>query len=163
MIVHSPKSMNEYLHQSSEVQSVPSHGYTRVQSYHGKMGRAIQCLAIITSTAVNSVDSSLHFCSILSFFNNSTSVTAKFFFFFLIREREHRQGRGAEGGERENPCSAWSLMKGLIPWPWDHELRWNHESDARWMSHTDAPQNLFPFWETPLPRRLCQLLYCLAV
>ena len=59
---------------------------------------------------------------------------------FFIKEWEHEENRGARGErERERiwewenlkqaPWSAWSPMRGLVPWPWDHDLSWNQPSE----------------------------------
>ena len=53
--------------------------------------------------------------------------------FFYMREREHTskgEGRGREN-LKQAPCSVQSLTRGLIPWPWDHDLSWNQGSDAQ--------------------------------
>ena len=46
----------------------------------------------------------------------------------------HKREREAEG-EKENlkqaPHSAWNMTRGLIPPPWDHDLRENQESDTQ--------------------------------
>ena len=52
----------------------------------------------------------------------------RFFFFevlfIYLTEREHKQGEQQREGEREagSPLNAGSLMWGLIPEPWDHDL-----------------------------------------
>ena len=50
-------------------------------------------------------------------------------------------GEGQRKRERENlkqaPCSAQIPTWGLIPWPWDHELNCNQESNAQ-LSHPVA-------------------------
>ena len=51
--------------------------------------------------------------------------------------------------ERENleqaPCSAQSMMQGLIPWPWDHDLSRNQELDAQLTESPRGPKmNFFP-------------------
>ena len=65
--------------------------------------------------------------NISNFFLSPLKKNYLFYYLFYLRERdrEHEQGRGAEG-EREDPkqapYSAQSLMWGSIPQLWDHDL-----------------------------------------
>ena len=66
-----------------------------------------------------------------------------------VHEREHGGGEERRGENlKQTLHSAWSLMWGLIPGLWNHELSWNQESDTQlnespteWLS---APQ--VSFW-----------------
>ena len=71
-------------------------------------------------------------------------ISFTFLKFLFKRERMGRGGEGREGGRmnggergrgRENlkqtPHSAWSLTRGLIPQPWDHDPRRNRQLDAQ--------------------------------
>ena len=79
------------------------------------------------------------------------------FFLFLSWERKSTNQRKGREKERENlkqaPHSARSLMQGLIPWPWDHDLVQNQESDAQL---TESPRH--PNLEYFLKQSLCSLL-----
>ena len=97
------------------------------------------------------------------------------FFFFLRKKKEgnkQNQRPFLRGGEREwasrgrwerererererenlkqTPRSVWSPTWGLIPWPWDHDLRWNPQSDFQSfnpLSHPGALRDVFK-WHT---------------
>ena len=56
-------------------------------------------------------------------------------FLYLIERERERTGERDRGRDRENssqaPCSTQTPTRDLIPWPWDHDLSWNQESDAQ--------------------------------
>ena len=74
-----------------------------------------------------------------------THLSARLFLFlFFERERERVcvSKKGQRERERENlrpvPHPVQSWKQGSIPRPWDHDLSWNQESEAR-LSHPGAP------------------------
>ena len=97
------------------------------------------------------------FSSVMFLLRNPAVIPMRFqshpIFFFL--ERECRQRRE---GERENlkqaPCSVWSLMWGLVPQPWDHDLSWRSRvrCSTNWATQVSQSQSLFKecLWKVPL-------------
>ena len=57
------------------------------------------------------------------------------------RERESREGEREKENLKQSPCSVQSLMQGLIPQSWYHDLSQNresgHESKSRVRCSTD--------------------------
>ena len=62
------------------------------------------------------------------------------FCFVLFFKERAQEGGGAEGernrqtdrhNPKQAPCSSWSLTRGSIPRPWDHDLSRNQESDTQ--------------------------------